>query len=391
MDYHIVPVTMLVASFSNIHLGHSDTDTFLQEIISSIASSEDSFSSGFDQILERPPSSNDKLLNDHFVLLSLDSSIDSSPTTTARASCSDDLPVLSSTARASCSDELPVLSSQDTFSSVDTGKFTKLDSESSTRPANATNWDELYSRIFLPNQEADLSSHSSSEDSFSSGLDQILERSPSSNDELLNDLFVLLSLDSSTDSSPTTTARASCSDDLPVLSSTARASCSDELPVLSSTDTFSSVDAGKFTTLDYESSTRPANATNLDELNSRIFLPNQEADLSSHLEERVPEPNMYRPNDVLLGPGGLSNHHEGNKRYRQIVDPYREGYARLSKVDKTEIAQKLVYRVQQELGARFVKKGNDGVWRVVSNDEARNEVSQALRGNKNRAAKRVRC
>ena len=94
-------------------------------------------------------------------------------------------------------------------------------------------------------------------------------------------------------------------------------------------------------------------------------------------------------NDVLLGRGGMSNNHPGNKRYREAVKNFREQYVGIpknNKDEKTKLSQTLVDRW------RFLKKDAKG-WYVVPNLVARGKVSQYLRDNddpEKRAAKRQR-
>jgi len=98
-------------------------------------------------------------------------------------------------------------------------------------------------------------------------------------------------------------------------------------------------------------------------------------------------------NDVLLGRGGRSNHHPGNKRYREEVRNLREWYLSIgeNKDEKTSLSQCLVDYVYQYNG-RFLEKDDIG-WYVVPNIVARRKASQALREDDDpvkRAAKRAR-
>ena len=110
----------------------------------------------------------------------------------------------------------------------------------------------------------------------------------------------------------------------------------------------------------------------------------------------VPDIKVYvepTTNDVLLGRGGRSNHHPGNKRYREEVSNLREWYGSIgdNKEDKTKLSQTLVDRIQSNNG-RFLEKDKEG-WYVVPNVVARRKASQALREDddpEKRAAKRQR-
>lgn len=84
-------------------------------------------------------------------------------------------------------------------------------------------------------------------------------------------------------------------------------------------------------------------------------------------------------NDVLLGRGGRSNHHPGNKAYRDKVGEIRDNYRSSEKNAKTDLSQDLVNWVQQEQQGRFLKQDVDKKWYVVTNIVARRKASQALR------------
>ena len=83
--------------------------------------------------------------------------------------------------------------------------------------------------------------------------------------------------------------------------------------------------------------------------------------------------------DCVLGRGGKSNHHPGNKRYRTEVQKLQKWYKASDKSEKTDLSQCLVNIVHQ-YGGRFVKQEKStGRWYVVSNLVARRKASQALR------------
>jgi hypothetical protein len=112
--------------------------------------------------------------------------------------------------------------------------------------------------------------------------------------------------------------------------------------------------------------------------------------------KKEPEVTQYvgqpRDVDVVLGRGGKSNHHPGNKRYRDEVQNLQKWYKASDKSEKTELSQHLVNFVHS-YGGHFVKqeKGT-GRWYVVSNLVARRKASQALRehlSSEERLAKKV--
>lgn len=96
--------------------------------------------------------------------------------------------------------------------------------------------------------------------------------------------------------------------------------------------------------------------------------------------------------DVLLGRGGRSNHHPGNKRYREEVKNLQSWYLGIEdKDEKTDLSQCLVDYVHSYQG-RFLEKDSKG-WYEVPNIVARRKASQALREDTDpakRAAKRAR-
>lgn len=110
----------------------------------------------------------------------------------------------------------------------------------------------------------------------------------------------------------------------------------------------------------------------------------------------VPDVKAYvepTENDVLLGRGGRSNHHPGNKRYREEVKNLRSWYVSIgeNKDEKTALSQCLVDFVHNYQG-RFLEKDKSG-WYEVPNIVARRKASQALREDDDpdkRAAKRAR-
>jgi len=92
----------------------------------------------------------------------------------------------------------------------------------------------------------------------------------------------------------------------------------------------------------------------------------------------TPKPPLsIGPHDVLLGRGGATNNHDGNKRYRTIVADHQAEYLGARKKDKAIIARNIVAIVQAN-GGRFLKKeGND--WEVVEDKRCVEKTSQALR------------
>jgi len=103
----------------------------------------------------------------------------------------------------------------------------------------------------------------------------------------------------------------------------------------------------------------------------------------------------YEPQDadVLLGRGGRTNHHPGNKRYLEAKDLIQDRYLAASKNEKTDISQELV-DVVHAWGGRFLQLDEiANKWFEVTNIKARKKASQTLREMntpEQRAAKRAK-
>ena len=84
--------------------------------------------------------------------------------------------------------------------------------------------------------------------------------------------------------------------------------------------------------------------------------------------------------DVLFGRGGFTNRHIGNLRYRDIIALHRADYVRASKVEKPNVARRIVKAIRSgKTPGRFLRRGDDGKWQEVSDKEATWKASQALR------------
>lgn len=83
--------------------------------------------------------------------------------------------------------------------------------------------------------------------------------------------------------------------------------------------------------------------------------------------------------DVLLGRGGRSNHHAGNKRYLIEKEKIQPRYLAADKDAKTGISQELV-DIVENWGGRFLKLDEEtNRWYKVKNIVARKKASQTLR------------
>mmetsp|Transcript_93217 Transcript_93217/g.269205 ORF Transcript_93217/g.269205 Transcript_93217/m.269205 type:complete len:694 (+) Transcript_93217:27-2108(+) len=101
----------------------------------------------------------------------------------------------------------------------------------------------------------------------------------------------------------------------------------------------------------------------------------------------VGEPTQH---DVLFGRGGMTNGHLGNRRFRDIIALHRPDYIRASKMDKPNVARRIVRAIRTgNPPGRFLKKGDDGKWYDVGDRTAAEKTSQGLRERSN-AEKRQR-
>ena len=101
-------------------------------------------------------------------------------------------------------------------------------------------------------------------------------------------------------------------------------------------------------------------------------------------DTRITAPNADFPftaNDVLLGRGGFTNLHAGNKRFRALAAQLRLAYkATRSNEMKRQISLRLIPMVQSN-GARFMKKNSSGIYMEVDVDDVNvmNKLMQAIR------------
>ena len=108
---------------------------------------------------------------------------------------------------------------------------------------------------------------------------------------------------------------------------------------------------------------------------------------SVDLEKEEPNPVdddgniVVTDHDILCGRGGLTNHHRGNKRFRDIVALHRPDYVRAPKVLKPNVARLIVRAIRNgDPPGRFLKKDDkSGLWYEISDKQAAEKASQALR------------
>ena len=96
---------------------------------------------------------------------------------------------------------------------------------------------------------------------------------------------------------------------------------------------------------------------------------------------------MIRPQDIICGRDSKAFNHPGNRQFRSFIAGHLTEYnAATSRTERGIVIQQVLYMVQNELGARFVKKqqgsssSDDGYSYVeISAKEAREKVGHSLR------------
>lgn len=90
---------------------------------------------------------------------------------------------------------------------------------------------------------------------------------------------------------------------------------------------------------------------------------------------------IYFSTDILCGRGGLTNHHKGNKRFRDVVALHRPDYVRAPKIQKPSVARVIVRAIRNgDPPGRFLRKDKKtGFWIDIGDKRAAEKTSQALR------------
>ncbi|CAJ1942534.1 unnamed protein product [Cylindrotheca closterium] len=90
---------------------------------------------------------------------------------------------------------------------------------------------------------------------------------------------------------------------------------------------------------------------------------------------------LVTDHDILCGRGGLTNHHKGNKRFRDIVALHRPDYVRAPKIQKPSVARVIVRAIRNgDPPGRFLRKDKkSGLWVDIGDKRAAEKTSQALR------------
>jgi hypothetical protein len=99
--------------------------------------------------------------------------------------------------------------------------------------------------------------------------------------------------------------------------------------------------------------------------------------------EAIQLTNIAKPgeNDVIVGRGGGSNHHPGNKHFRKLVEESKAEYRKLDKKFKAAIADRIVRQCRAQVPpGRFLKyDAATNVWNDIGDDSATGKAMQCLR------------
>mmetsp|Transcript_29940 Transcript_29940/g.45376 ORF Transcript_29940/g.45376 Transcript_29940/m.45376 type:complete len:179 (-) Transcript_29940:123-659(-) len=83
--------------------------------------------------------------------------------------------------------------------------------------------------------------------------------------------------------------------------------------------------------------------------------------------------------DVLLGRGGATNNHVGNRNFRNTVADHQQEYLKAKKKEKALISKRIVHTVRHQ-GGRFLRRNEKSdKWIDVGDKKAIEKTSQALR------------
>jgi len=137
--------------------------------------------------------------------------------------------------------------------------------------------------------------------------------------------------------------------------------------------------ADKLKTVAHEASLQNVSPPTYTELMNKATEAGEEA---AEMEQEAKESGKITATDqdVLLGRGGATNAHVGNKNFRVLVLKMQPEYISLrSRAKKSSMSKAIVEQVHQS-GGRFLKEV-DGEWTEVSEDVAQKKASQALREN----------
>lgn len=100
--------------------------------------------------------------------------------------------------------------------------------------------------------------------------------------------------------------------------------------------------------------------------------------MTTNVEDNLNRNIVVNDKDVLLGRGGVTNTHLGNKKFRSLVRELQQEYVNAPKLKKADIALRVVNQVYIQ-GGRFLVETQAGKWEEVSKERARKKTSQTLR------------
>ena len=119
---------------------------------------------------------------------------------------------------------------------------------------------------------------------------------------------------------------------------------------------------------------------------------NEKQETGNHVMEALPvAPGMYKDVDVLMGRGGRSNQHHGNRLYLADRDELRKLYVKTKeKAQKTLLSKELVGRVRARGGRFMADNKKTKKWKEVEFSVARKKASQCLRDDSSPESRRLK-
>jgi hypothetical protein len=113
------------------------------------------------------------------------------------------------------------------------------------------------------------------------------------------------------------------------------------------------------------------------------------SDETNHKDDCIAVPG---PIDVLIGrKNKLSQLHTGNERYTFLIDRYQMRYdACETRIEKTIVASDIVFKVKEYGGRFLLRKKGETNWSEADDWVAREKVTNAFRGRRKTAIKRIK-
>ena len=94
------------------------------------------------------------------------------------------------------------------------------------------------------------------------------------------------------------------------------------------------------------------------------------------------------PYDVICGRGKDAKNHQGNKKYKQIIQQFLQKYAQVdTKYEKSVIVSQVIDIIRTNSskhsggGGKFIKQHSDGRWYQVNDQMVREKIGQGFRDN----------